>query len=147
LSFGELKSTKTRRNRSVPIIGALRLDLAAWKLASGKEQILLFPNSNGGPWDEGQYRRWRRFTFKPALRDAGLPDEIRPYDLRHARASMLMASGVGIVEAAAQLGHAPTVLLDTYAHVLEGSDGRLDVDREIGSARDRLLRSPTSVTG
>ena len=122
LSFGEEKSTKTRRNRSVPLIGALRMDLAAWRPAS-KNNTLLFPNGNGGPWDEGHYRRWRRFVFKPALKDAGLPDDIRPYDLRHAMASMLVASGVGIVEAAAQLGHAPTVLLDTYAHVLGGPMG------------------------
>jgi len=79
-------------------------------------------------------------VFKPALKDAGLPDDIRPYDLRHARASMLVASGVGIVEAAAQLGHAPTVLLDTYAHVLEGTDGKLDVDAEVAKARDGRAR-------
>jgi integrase len=133
----------------VPIIGALRLDLAAWRLASRSTAVsaLIFPNGNGGPWDEGHYRRWRRFTFKPALKDAGLPDDVRPYDLRHAKASMLVASGVGIVEAAAQLGHAPTVLLDTYAHVLEGTDGRLDVDAEIGAARDRLSGRASAKVG
>ncbi len=84
--------------------------------------------------------------FKPALKDAGLPDDIRPYDLRHARASMLVASGVGIVEAAAQLGHAPTVLLDTYAHVLEGTDGKLDVDAEVAKARGGRARIALSIS-
>ena len=43
----------------------------------------------------------------------------RPHDLRHAFAPLLIHEGrLSIVEIAAQLGHNPTVSLDTYAHVM-----------------------------
>jgi integrase len=43
----------------------------------------------------------------------------RPYDLRHAFASLLIHEGrLSVVDIAAQLGHNPTVCLDTYAHVM-----------------------------
>jgi len=138
LSFGEEKATKTGRSRMVPMIAALRWELASWKLASGRPEKLsyVFPGSEGLPWDEGRYRRWRRFTFKPALEAAGLDANVRVYDLRHHRASVLIKSGMNIVEAAHQLGHSPTVLLDTYAHVIDGGSAEtLDVQAEIARAR------------
>jgi site-specific recombinase XerD len=67
---------------------------------------------------------------------AGLEPDIRVYDLRHHRASVLIKSGTNIVEAARQLGHAPTVLLDTYAHVIDGTGSAvIDVEAEIADAR------------
>jgi integrase len=57
-------------------------------------------------------------VFKPAAAAAGL-GEVRPYDLRHAFASLLIHEGRGsVVEIAGQLGHTPTVCLDIYAHEL-----------------------------
>lgn len=138
LSFGEEKRTKTGRSRTVPVIPALRWDLATWRIASGRPSAdaYVFPGPDGAPWDEGKYRRWRRFTFKPALEPAGLDRDVRVYDLRHHRASMLIKSGANIVEAARQLGHSPTVLLDTYAHVIDDSPiGTIDVQAEISEAR------------
>jgi integrase len=55
-------------------------------------------------------------VFRPAAARAGLVGA-RPYDLRHAFASLLIAEGrLSIVEIAAQLGHNPTVCLDIYGH-------------------------------
>jgi integrase len=142
LSFGEEKSTKTGRARTVAMMPALRWELALWRLASGRPSAdaYLFPGRDGLPWDEGKYRRWRRFTFKPALAAAGLDPDVRVYDLRHHRASMLIKSGANIVEAARQLGHSPTVLLDTYAHVIDGSPvGMIDLQAEIVQARNTGL--------
>jgi hypothetical protein len=49
---------------------------------------------------------------------------------------MLIKSGANIVETARQLGHSPTVLLDTYAHVIDGTAiGTIDIDAEIVKAR------------
>jgi integrase len=94
------------------------------------------------PLDDGRYRRWRRFIFKPAVAAAGLDQDVRVYDLRHHRASVLIKSGANIVEAARQLGHSPTVLLDTYAHVIDASGpGVLDVQAEIVKARSALTGS------
>jgi integrase len=42
-----------------------------------------------------------------------------PYTLRHSFASLLIHEGrLSVIEIAAQLGHAPTTTLDTYAHVI-----------------------------
>ena len=38
---------------------------------------------------------------------------MRPYDLRHAFCSLLIAEGLSVVEVARQAGHAPTMTLDT----------------------------------
>jgi hypothetical protein len=78
---------------------------------------VLSASRDGLPWDEGRYRRWRRFTFKPAVAAAGLDPDVRVYDLPHHRPSVLINSGANIVEAARQLGHSPTVLLDTESGV------------------------------
>jgi integrase len=65
-------------------------------------------------------------------------DGARPYDLRHAFASLLIHEGrLSVVEIAAQLGHDPTVCLDTYAHVMAEQDGgeRTSAEEQIAAAR------------
>ena len=65
-------------------------------------------------------------------------DGARPYDLRHAFASLLIHEGrLSVVEIAAQLGHNPTVCLDTYAHVMAEQDGgeRVGAEEQIALAR------------
>ncbi len=82
------------------------------------------------------YKNWRRRTFKPAAAATGLNGS-RPYDLRHSFASLMIQAGYSAVELAAELGHSPTLTLDTYAHVFsEYARGeRLDPEREIEQAR------------
>ena len=42
-----------------------------------------------------------------------------PYDLRHSFASLLIHEGrLSVVEIAQQLGHSPTMTLNTYGHVI-----------------------------
>ena len=89
-------------------------------MASGRPPAgaLVFPRSRvGGPWNPNAYRTWRRKVFNEGVASAGLP-LTRPYDLRHSFVSLLIAEGRSVVEVAAQLGHAPTMTLDTYGHVL-----------------------------
>jgi integrase len=139
VSLGEVKEPKTRRHRTVPIISALRSDLLQWRIACGgaKGSDLVFPSATGGLWNDGYYRRWRRFTFKPAVEAAGLPRDTRIYDLRHANASTLIASGLGIVNVARRLGHSPTMCLSTYAHVIDAWEGKtIDFGAEVQKARD-----------
>ena len=69
----------------------------------------------------------------------------RPYDLRHAFASLLIHEGrLSVVEIAAQLGHNPTVCLDTYAHVMaEERDGEhVSAEEQIVLARGRQEEPP-----
>jgi integrase len=96
------------------------------------------------------YRNWRRRRFDPAAETAGL-DGVRPYDLRHSFASLMIQSGYSPVELAAELGHAPTLTLNTYAHVFsEFARGeRVDPERLIKQIRGVALptsRSETSAT-
>jgi integrase len=59
-----------------------------------------------------------RRSFKPLLKEAGLPD-IRFHDLRHTAATLLLAKGVHPKIVQERLGHSSINLtLDTYSHVM-----------------------------
>lgn len=61
-----------------------------------------------------------RRSFQPILTRAGLPD-MRPYDLRHTCATLLLAAGESPKVVSERLGHANIRLtLETYSHVLPG---------------------------
>ncbi len=73
----------------------------------------------------GAIERWDRDRLE-SLRDLILDGGIkapwrltpppRPYDLRHGCASLMIGAGRSVVEVAAELGHRPTMTLDTYSH-------------------------------
>jgi integrase len=147
ISDGELKGQKTGRPpRTVDLLAPLRRDLAAHRLARGRpaKEAFIFTGATGaGPWRDHDYRNWRRRRFEPAARAAGLPNA-RPYDLRHSFASLLLHEGrVSVVDLAAQLGHAPTMTLNTYGHVIaELREGpRRSAVEELERARGK--RDPT----
>ena len=122
VSDGELKGQKTNRPpRTVDLLAPLKLDLAEWRIASGRppDDAFLFPGANEGrPWRDHDYRNWRKRHFRPAAEAAGLT-QARPYDLRHSFASLMLHEGrVGLVDLASQLGHSPTMTLNTYGHVI-----------------------------
>jgi integrase len=153
LSLGEERGTKTRRGRTVRLLKPLADDLKAARVALGRipsasDRIFSRP-SDGGDWTEFCYRNWRRRVFKQAVRNAGLPESTRPYDLRHAFCSLLIAEGASVVEVAAQAGHSPTITLSTYAHVMEETAGaqRKDAASAIRTARASLVRHPQARRG
>lgn len=59
-----------------------------------------------------------------ATRHEGL-DHVHAHSFRHAYASQLLTAGVPVQDAAAVLGHSPAQLLETYAHVVDGSAQRV----------------------
>ena len=65
----------------------------------------------------------------------------RPYDLRHSFCSLLIHEGSSIIEVARQLGHAPTMTLNTYGHVFDEFLGGepMSAEAEIRAARDKLV--------
>jgi integrase len=141
VAHGELKVTKTRRERSVTLLPSLARDLAEWRLASGRpgDRELVFPNSRGAPWTDAKFRNWRRRYFEPAVDRAGMTG-VTPYTLRHSFASLLLASGAGLPEVAGEMGHSVGVLTSTYAHAIaefRGS-GRVDPESAIRGVRSRL---------
>jgi hypothetical protein len=95
------------------------------------------PDHDRDLWRDHDWRNWRWRIFDPLAATAGAPG-MRPYDLRHAFCSLLIAEGLSVVEVARQAGHAPTMTLDTYAHVMADHDGaeRLSAEAAIRAARD-----------
>ena len=65
-----------------------------------------------------------RRSFQPILKRAGLPI-IRPYDLRHTAATLLLLANESPKVVSERLGHSTTTLtMDTYSHVLPGMQER-----------------------
>lgn len=120
----DVKSTKTGKSRSVMLLAALRYDLEWWRAYCGDptEGFVFQGPTPGEPWAQEAYKSWNRKGFLVALNAAGI-SEGRPYDMRHSFASLLLHSGRSVVDAAAQLGHSPTMNLTTYAHVINDLDG------------------------
>ncbi len=138
LSDGELKVLKNRRQpRTVKLLAPLREDLADWRAAAAERAARSSPAASGGFWRASDWRNWRKRIYRPVAEAVGI-DGARPYDLRHAFASLLIHEGrLSVVEIAAQLGHNPTVCLDTYAHVMAEQDGgeRIGAEEQIVAAR------------
>ena len=75
------------------------------------------------------------------LRAAELPP-IRPSDLRHSCATLLLAAGENVKVVSERLGHASvTITLDNYAHVLP------DMQQAAAERLDGLLFSPRRMIG
>jgi integrase len=133
-----------RPPRTVELLGPLRQDLAEYMLALGRRtpKAMLFPRADGLPWRDHDYRNWRRRVFQPAAAAVGLGDfkqtvrvvvqtgkrrrrvttkysGIRPYDLRHSFASLLIRDGrLSLAEIADQIGNSVATLSEVYAHVI-----------------------------
>ena len=122
--------------RQVPIRGPLSAWLEDWRSVcpDASDDALMFAGRDGGLAD---HRAWVARHWKPAVKAIGAPVTLRPYDLRHACASMLVAEDRSIVECAEWMGHSPMMFLNTYAHVLEGfrGAGKIDADAVIVKAR------------
>ena len=113
--------------------------LMEWRLACGRPDAdaLVFPRADGEQWTDDDLRNRRNRVFKPAAIAAGLTGPVRPYDLRHAAASLWIHEGRTPVEVA-RLGHAPSVALDTYTHVFEelGDGPPVSAEEAIRAARE-----------
>src|SRR5690349_17991003 len=147
VSDGQLKVLKNRRQpRTIALLKPLPEDLAEWRRACGSAlpTAPVFPAASWSFWRATDWRNWRKRIYKPVAESVGLAGA-RPYDLRHAFASLLIHEGrLSVVEIAAQLGHNPTVCLDTYAHVMaEERDGEhVSVEEQIVLARGRQEEPP-----
>lgn len=122
--IGELKTDSSQRCIVLPAsaLQALNRHRIAQheerlKLGSGYEnQDLVFCTPIGTPL---QPRNVIGRHLKPILSKAGLPDEVRWYDLRHTTASLLLSSGTNPKIVAERLGHASVNLtLNVYSHTI-----------------------------
>ena len=82
-----------------------------------EDNNLVFSTTTGKPLD---FRNFATGSFKPLLKEAGLPD-IRFHDLRHTCATLLLSRGHHPKLVQELLGHASVAMtLDRYSHVLPG---------------------------
>jgi integrase len=134
---GELRTTKTRRRRTVPIISALGEDLEAYRPKVAGRDELICPSEAGSFVD---HRNWASRVWRPTV--SGLGIEARPYDLRHSFASLAIHAGESVVTVAAWMGHASaTTTLDHYGHLIEDARAapRVSMDEAVADARARIL--------
>lgn len=143
-----LKEPKTpRARRTVTIPSTVQQTLQRYRKKQLEERLkaghsysdqgLVFAVSNGNPLD------WKvvvRRHFKPIARRAAL-STVRPYDLRHTCATLLLASGENIKVVSERLGHASAALtLDVYSHVLP------DMQQQAAERLEKLLFATSTNT-
>jgi integrase len=141
ISLGTEADTKTRQHRTVRLLSPLDSDLRSWCIAAGDpgDHELVFPGRDGHPWTQAAYQSWRRRAFARAARAAGLA-HVRPYDLRHSFASLLLHEGRSVIYVARQLGHDARLTLTRYGHVVDELEDTplIEAEAAIISARASL---------
>ncbi|MCP4968603.1 MAG: tyrosine-type recombinase/integrase [bacterium] len=81
--------------------------------AGVSDNAVVFTSPNGEPLRRGNFSRR---VWKPALERASL--DLRPHDLRHTCAALLIAEGAHPKAVQAQLGHSSIqVTMDRYGHL------------------------------
>lgn len=128
----KVNSPKTNSSvRKVSLPDQMLVLLAEHKVQQDKVRVLtgerwqskvdfVFTTSNGAPLDT---RRLNTKVFKRIIKDAGLPEDLTLYSLRHSCASLLFAKGVELKVASQRLGHSSvTLTADTYVHTTREAD-------------------------
>jgi integrase len=108
--------TKTGERRAVPLPHFLASQLGAY-LADRPHgpDALVFGMPQGGPL---RASKWGERYFRPAVRAAGLPEDLRVHDLRHTAASLAIRENASVKIVQAMLGHrSATQTLDRYGHL------------------------------
>jgi integrase len=134
VALGEVKDTKTGTVRSVPLLGPLADDLGDYHEIHSYRGGLIIHNRQGGVWRDHDWRNWRKRVWREV---AGA--DVRPYDLRHSFASLMLAEGTNPLEVAEMMGHSTQILFSTYGHVIANLRGAAAAPAEarIVSARER----------
>lgn len=118
------KTTKSRRTIPLPSSVVTELKKHQKKQNKAKKELgnayqgfdFVFATAKGTPLLNSNLMRRH---FKPLLKAAELPEEIRLYDLRHTCATLLLSEEENPKVVSERLGHSTIVLtLDTYSHVL-----------------------------
>lgn len=139
LVFKDVKTSGSRRkialaDTAVEALRAHRTRQLEERLLMGEaweDQDLVFCNRQGGPLYPGNVRSE---YYIPTVKAAGLP-YIRPHDLRHTAATLMLLQGVHPKVVSEMLGHASVAItLSLYSHVLP------DMQLAATAAMDRVLQ-------
>jgi integrase len=109
----ELRSTKSRRFREVPLPdqAAAALDRLSRRGEFGGPDDYVFANRFGRRLDPSALRR----RFERACDAAGL-ETLRFHDLRHTYGSLLVAGGIDLASVKAAMGHSRITTTERYLH-------------------------------
>jgi integrase len=121
--------TKTYACRRVPLPAFLRDDLAR-HLGSRPTSAsdLVFTAPHGAPL---RHNLFSRRQFKPAVRAAGLPSDLRFHDLRHTFAAFCIASTADPYAVMRRMGHSSIkVTYDVYGHLFPERDEEITANLE-----------------
>jgi integrase len=125
--YGEPKTRKSQRAIALPneAISALRGHKASQnkeRLAAGADWAdcgLVFASHIGTPL----LRRNVLRDYKRALARAGIPDDFRFHDLRHAHATLMFQAVVSAKAVSERLGHSNIgIMMDLYTHAVQSMD-------------------------
>ncbi len=138
LAFLPTKNSKGRTIRLGPL--ATEALASHWERQAAEKLVLgevheykdlVFVTTIGTPVDA---QNIVNRSFKPLLREAGLPNNIRFHDLRHTCATLMLSQGVNPKVAQERLGHADiSMTMNTYSHVLS------DMQTEAATAIEEAL--------
>ncbi len=104
---------KNHQRRAVPLPRFLADELAEHIVGNSPDDFV-FAAAKGGVL---HLRNFRRMSFDPAVRAAGL-DGLTPHALRHTAASLAIAAGAHVKIVQTMLGHkSATMTLDLYGHL------------------------------
>jgi len=134
---GRIKTTKTGKSRSVPIIASLAEDITAH--GRGADDELVVCGDRGGvlPWGH-----WATHVWNAATKTTGI--KARAYDLRHTYASLMLAGGASVIDTSFALGHSKSsTTLDVYSHAYAQGQlaTRVPLDDAIRAARSARAAS------
>jgi integrase len=123
----ELRSTKSRRFREVPLPdqAAAALDRLSRRGEFAGPDDYVFANRLGRRLDPSALRR----RFERARDAAGL-EPLRFHDLRHTYGSLLVAGGIDLASVKASMGHSHIATTERYLHA-----------RPAGELADRFTRA------
>jgi len=140
--------TKTYQRRTVVIPSFLR-DLLAKHLATeveSRDDALVFRSPDGEPLRRGNFSRR---LWQPAVEAVGL--ELRPHDLRHTCAALLVADGAHPKAVQVHLGHSSIqVTMDRYGHLFPSAAAeladRLDATHRFALAKAKKAINPSELS-
>ena len=136
ITLGPLKSRAARRAVGIPeaIIPALRQHLAVF--VGPEPTALVFPGAKGAPLRRSNFNRASGWRY--AAEAAGLGD-VHFHDLRHTGNTFAAASGAGIKDLMARLGHDSERAAMIYQHEARGADKAITsaIDAHVDAERER----------
>jgi integrase len=142
LMISDIKTDRGRRTidldeRTVTVLRAWRKRQVEERLLVGdayQHNDLVFARPDGAPTNPDLFSQ----SFDRAVARSGLP-RIRPHDLRHTHATILLQAGVPVKVVSERLGHAnPAFTITVYQHVIPG------MQADAATVFSDLVASPTT---